>query len=85
MVAVAQEFPVGLDDAALTHMVAWGRGFTLEAFFAELRADRAVTWERRFMALETEVHRTMRDRANAERTPGVISTDAQQDVEKETA
>ncbi len=35
----------------------------LEAFFAELREDHAATWERRFMALETEVHRTKRDRA----------------------
>lgn len=36
----------------------------LEAFLAELRdtGDRAA-WERRFMALETEVHRTKRDRA----------------------
>jgi DNA-binding transcriptional ArsR family regulator len=34
----------------------------LEAFFAELRTDRASTWERRFLALETEVHRTKRER-----------------------
>ncbi len=39
VVAVAQEFPAGLDDAALAHMVAWGRGFTLEAFFAEDSAE----------------------------------------------
>ncbi len=40
----------------------------LEAFLAELREvdDRAATWERRFMALETEVHRTKRDRAKQE-------------------
>lgn len=35
----------------------------LEAFLAELRAPRpAEVWERRFLALETEVHRTRRDR-----------------------
>ena len=34
----------------------------LEAFLAELRASRAAIWERRFMALETEVHRTKRER-----------------------
>ena len=39
VVAVAQEFPAGLDDVALAHMVAWGRGFTLEAFFAEDSAE----------------------------------------------
>jgi DNA-binding transcriptional ArsR family regulator len=40
----------------------------LEAFFAELREDRAATWERRFMALETVVHCTKRERAKAEAT-----------------
>lgn len=38
----------------------------LEAFLAELREDQHAKWERRFMALETEVHRTKRDRARAE-------------------
>src|SRR5882724_5764829 len=47
----------------------------LEAFLAELREDRASTWERRFMALETEVHRTKRERAKQERAQRVISND----------
>jgi predicted ArsR family transcriptional regulator len=34
----------------------------LEAFIAELRTDQNAVWERRFMALETEVARTKRDR-----------------------
>lgn len=33
----------------------------LEEFIAELRRDRASEWERRFMALETEVHRVKRE------------------------
>ena len=33
----------------------------LEAFIAELRLDRASQWERRFLALETEVHRVKRE------------------------
>src|SRR5580692_12882321 len=32
----------------------------IEEFIAELRRDRATEWERRFMALETEVHRVKR-------------------------
>jgi DNA-binding transcriptional ArsR family regulator len=32
----------------------------IEEFIAELRGDRAGEWERRFMALETEVHRVKR-------------------------
>ena len=32
----------------------------LEAFVAELRRDPASEWERRFMALDTEVHRVKR-------------------------
>lgn len=57
----------------------------LEAFLAELREDRAATWERRFMALETEVHRTRRERAKHETaTPSVaIATD--ETTKKETA
>jgi DNA-binding transcriptional ArsR family regulator len=53
----------------------------LEAFFAELRETLASTWERRFMALETEVHRTKRERANAEKARRVVSNDDK----KETA
>ena len=33
----------------------------LEAFIAELRGDAASDWERRFMALDTEVHRVKRE------------------------
>ena len=33
----------------------------IEEFIAELRRDRASEWERRFMALETEVHRVKRE------------------------
>ena len=33
----------------------------IEAFIAELRRDRASEWERRLMALETEVHRVKRE------------------------
>jgi DNA-binding transcriptional ArsR family regulator len=33
----------------------------VEEFIAELRRDRASEWERRFMALETEVHRVKRE------------------------
>lgn len=38
----------------------------LEAFLAELREDIAATWERRFLALDTEVHRTKRERTRSE-------------------
>jgi DNA-binding transcriptional ArsR family regulator len=53
----------------------------LEAFFAELRETLASTWERRFMALETEVHRTKRERVKQERAQRVVSNDDK----KETA
>jgi DNA-binding transcriptional ArsR family regulator len=53
----------------------------LEAFLAELHEDRASTWERRFMALETEVHRTKRERAREQNAPRVVSNDDK----KETA
>jgi DNA-binding transcriptional ArsR family regulator len=57
----------------------------LEAYFAELRENRASTWERRFMALETEVHRTKRERAKAEKAQRVIINDDKKDNKKETA
>jgi len=57
----------------------------LETFLAELRETRASTWERRFMALETEVHRTKRERAKEEKAPRVISNDDKKDDKKETA
>jgi DNA-binding transcriptional ArsR family regulator len=53
----------------------------LEAFLAELRQTLAETWERRFLALETEVHRTKRERTKAEQA--VVSND--DDKKKETA
>lgn len=37
----------------------------LEAFLSELHQTTASTWERRFMALETEVHRVRRRDAGA--------------------
>jgi DNA-binding transcriptional ArsR family regulator len=57
----------------------------LEAFFAELRENRASTWERRFMALETEVHRTKRERETAEKAQRVIGNDDKNVDKKETA
>lgn len=51
----------------------------LEGFLAELHEDRAATWERRFMALETEVHRTKRERVAAEKARRVASPDRQTD------
>jgi DNA-binding transcriptional ArsR family regulator len=56
----------------------------LEAFLAELREDLAATWERRFMALETEVHRTKRERAKTEAIPRAAIT-SDDKSEKETA
>jgi len=40
----------------------------LEAFLQELRATVAAEWDRRFMALETEVHRVRRQRKTATAT-----------------
>ena len=57
----------------------------LEAFFAELREDRAAAWERRFMALETEVHRTKRERAKAEAASPRAAITADDKTKKETA
>jgi DNA-binding transcriptional ArsR family regulator len=55
----------------------------LEAYLAELREDLAATWERRFLALETEVHRTKRERVKAEQAePRVHESN---DLKKETA
>ncbi len=44
----------------------------LEAFLQELRATVASEWERRFMALETEVHRVRRQR---KRVPVITGTE----------
>jgi DNA-binding transcriptional ArsR family regulator len=51
----------------------------LEAFVAELRAPS--TWERRFVALETEVHRTKRER----RRGASVVVDHSRTEQKETA
>jgi DNA-binding transcriptional ArsR family regulator len=51
----------------------------LEAFLQELHATVESEWERRFMALETEVHRVRRRR---ERAPAITSTEQ---TKKETA
>ena len=51
----------------------------LEAFLQELRATVAEQWERRFMALETEVHRVKRERRRAPATTSIERT------KKETA
>ena len=51
----------------------------IEEFIAELRRDPASEWERRFMALETEVHRVRRKR---ERAPVIANTERRK---KETA
>lgn len=61
----------------------------LEAYLAELRLDRTAVWERRFLALETEVHRTKRERvrdehARAARASTTTTTDNRED-DKETA
>jgi DNA-binding transcriptional ArsR family regulator len=52
----------------------------LEAFLQELHATIESEWERRFMALETEVHRVRRER---KRAPVITSIDQQ--TKKETA
>lgn len=52
----------------------------LEAFLQELHATVEREWERRFMALETEVHRVRRQR---ERAPVITSTEHTK--KKETA
>jgi len=45
----------------------------IEAFIAELRRDRTSEWERRLMALETEVHRVKREsKQRAAATPVVV-------------
>lgn len=47
----------------------------LEAFIAELRGDAASDWERRFMALDTEVHRVKRE---SKRRAATLPAGAQQ-------
>ena len=54
----------------------------LEGFLQELHATVASEWERRFMALETEVHRVRRQR---KRTPVAISTEKTKHEKEKTA
>lgn len=44
----------------------------VEAFIAELRRNGASEWERRFMALETEVHRVKRQSKQRAAVTGVV-------------
>jgi DNA-binding transcriptional ArsR family regulator len=53
----------------------------LEGFLQELHATAAAEWERRFMALETEVHRVRRRRERAR----VAATTTTEQPKKETA
>ena len=53
----------------------------IEEFIAELRRDRASEWERRFMALETEVHREKRE--SKKRAAATRVVDQQREREKE--
>jgi DNA-binding transcriptional ArsR family regulator len=54
----------------------------LEAFLTELRATRENEWERRFAALETEVHRVRRQRRRA---PEAAIRETENETKKETA
>jgi DNA-binding transcriptional ArsR family regulator len=53
----------------------------IEEFIAELRRNRASEWERRFMALETEVHRVKRK--SKKRTAAKRIADQQREREKD--
>ena len=44
----------------------------IEEFIADLRRDRASEWERRFMALDTEVHRVKRASKKRVTEPRVV-------------
>lgn len=52
----------------------------IEEFIAELRRDRKSEWERRFMALETEVHRVKRESKKGAAVTRVV--DQQREQEK---
>ncbi len=54
----------------------------IEEFIAELRRDRASEWERRFMALETEVHRTKRESKKRAAVTRVVDQQREQKKEK---
>ncbi len=52
----------------------------IEEFIDELRSNRASEWERRFMALETEVHRVKRE---SKKRAGTRVVDQQRERDKE--
>jgi DNA-binding transcriptional ArsR family regulator len=54
----------------------------IEEFIAELRRDRASEWERRFMALETEVHRVKRDSKKRAAVTRVVGQQRAQEKEE---
>ena len=54
----------------------------IEEFIAELRRDRASEWERRFMALETEVHRVKRESKKRAVTASVVDLQRERKKEK---
>jgi DNA-binding transcriptional ArsR family regulator len=54
----------------------------IEEFIAELRCDRASEWERRFMALETEVHRVKRESKKRAAVTRVVDEQRERKKEK---
>jgi DNA-binding transcriptional ArsR family regulator len=54
----------------------------IEEFIAELRRDRASEWERRFMALETEVHRVKRESKKRAAVTRVVGQQREREKEK---
>ena len=54
----------------------------IEEFIAELRRDRESEWERRFMALETEVHRVKRESKKRAAVTRAVNQQREQRKEK---
>jgi DNA-binding transcriptional ArsR family regulator len=54
----------------------------IEEFIAELRRDRASEWERRFMALDTEVHRVRRESKKRAAVTRVVDQQRERKKEK---
>jgi len=54
----------------------------IEDFIAELRRDQAGEWERRFMALETEVHRVKRKSKKREAVRRMVAQQRERAKEK---
>jgi hypothetical protein len=57
-------------------------GAAIEEFISELRRDPANEWERRFMALETEVHRVKRQSKKRAEVTGVLDQQRKRRDEK---